>query len=57
VATSSNHIYQKDRKKKMKVLKVGAGNNRAYQTPIAGETTNALREGWLSLISGVPNLP
>jgi hypothetical protein len=56
VAISSNHIYQKDRKKKMKVLK-GAGNNRAYQTPIAGETTTALREGWLSLISGVPNLP
>jgi hypothetical protein len=47
--------------KEIKKEKEGVGgwqNNRAYhQTPITGETTTVLREGWLVLISDVSNLP
>jgi hypothetical protein len=47
--------------KEIKKEKEGFGgwqNNRVYhQTPITGETTTALREGWLVLISDVSNLP
>jgi hypothetical protein len=50
-------ILTKEIKKKRKVFG-GRKNNRAYhQTPIAGETTTVLLEGWLLLISGVSNLP
>jgi hypothetical protein len=56
-AISSRHTYQRNKKEKEGVG--GCKNNRAYhhQTPIAGETTTVLREGWLLLISGVSNLP
>jgi len=41
----------KERKKEKEGIVKGRKNNPAYQTPIAGETTTALRVGWLLLIS------
>jgi hypothetical protein len=55
-AISSRHTYQRNKKEKEGFG--GWQNNRVYhQTPITGETTTALREGWLVLISDVSNLP
>ena len=58
---AQKHPAKKANEKEIKKEKEGFGgwqNNRVYhQTPITGETTTALREGWLVLISDVSNLP